>query len=161
MVSSYNVSSARTLLERVGPEYSMNKLRELGITEKRYVETPLPSNLSLGGDPMNMIETAGAFGTLANKGEYRQPISFTKVLDKDGNVILSNDNQRKLTVFKESTAFIITDILQEVVSTSAGTGRRAASLICILPARPVLMTAKEESFRRLYPLLYSRFGDSP
>ena len=126
VVSSYNVSSARTLLERVGPEYSMNKLRELGITEKRYVETPLPSNLSLGGDPMNMIETAGAFGTLANKGEYRQPISFTKVLDKDGNVILSNDNQRKLTVFKESTAFIITDILQEVVSTSAGTGRRAA-----------------------------------
>ncbi|HPT78792.1 MAG TPA: penicillin-binding transpeptidase domain-containing protein, partial [Candidatus Atribacteria bacterium] len=124
IVQSYNVSSARTLLERVGVEYSANKLKELGITSRLYVDNPMPNNLALGTDTVNMIEAVGAYGALANKGEYRQPISFTKVLDKDGNIILSNNTQRKLTVFKESTAFIITDILQDVVS--KGTGTRAA-----------------------------------
>ena len=65
---SYNISSARTLMERVGTEYSMNKLKELGITEDHYVEETLPSNLSLGSDPVNMIEVTAAYGALANKG---------------------------------------------------------------------------------------------
>ncbi len=84
ITASYNVSTARALLERVGPEYSMNKLKELGITEPRYVETPLPSNLSLGSDPINMIEMTAAYGALANRGVYSEPISIVKVLDKDG-----------------------------------------------------------------------------
>ena len=123
VTGSYNVSAARTVLERVGTEYSMNKLKELGITEPRYVETPLPSNLALGSDPVNMIEMTAAYGTLANKGEYRAPISITKVLDKDGKVILNNESQLKLSVFKESTAFIMTDWLQNAVA--SGTGTRA------------------------------------
>lgn len=123
VIESLNVSSARTLLERLGVDYVANKLRELGITSKNYVDTPLPNNLALGTDIVNMIEVVGAYGALANKGEYRQPISFTKVLDKDGNIILSNNTQRKLTVFKESTAFIITNVLEDVMA--RGTGKRA------------------------------------
>lgn len=118
---SYNVSSARTLLERVGTEYSMNKLKELGITEPRYVEEALPSNLSLGSDPINMIEITAAYGALANKGVYREPTSIVKVLDRDGKVLLDNQSQLTLTVFKESTAFIITDWLVNAVNNGTGT----------------------------------------
>jgi penicillin-binding protein 1A len=123
ITSSYNVSAARTVMERVGTEYSMNKLKELGITDSRYVETSLPSNLSLGSDPVNMIEMTAAYGALANKGEYQEPISFTKVLDKNGKEILNNTSQLKLSVFKESTAFILTDWLQDAVD--YGTGKPA------------------------------------
>jgi penicillin-binding protein 1A len=123
VTSSYNVSAARTVLERVGTEYAMNKLKELGITDSRYVETSLPSNLSLGSDPVNMIEMTAAFGALANKGVYQEPVSFTKVLDKDGKEILNNTSQLKLSVFKESTAFIMTKWLEDAVD--YGTGTRA------------------------------------
>lgn len=128
VTSSYNVSSARVLLERVGPEYSMNKLKELGITEPRYIETRLPSNLSLGSDPINMIEITAAYGTLANKGVYRQPISVTRVVDKDGNEIINNTNQTQLTVFKESTSFIISDWLTNAVTGGTGTNANFANM---------------------------------
>ena len=120
---SYNVSAARTVLERVGTDYSMKKLKELGITEPRYVETALPSNLALGSDPINMIELTAAYGTLANKGNYQKPISIRKVLDKDGKVILDNESRQKVSVFKESTAFIMTDLLENAIN--KGTGTRA------------------------------------
>ncbi|MGI6570647.1 MAG: transglycosylase domain-containing protein [Caldicoprobacterales bacterium] len=121
---SYNISSARTLMERVGIEYSVNKLKELGITEKGYVEEAHGSHLSLGSGAINMIELTAAYGALANKGVYREPTSIVKVLDKDGNVLLDNKSQLTLAAFKESTAFIITDWLQNVIQN--GTGKRAA-----------------------------------
>ena len=126
--SSYNVSAARVLVERVGIEYSMNKLKELGITEPGYVEKPTASNLALGSEAINMIELTAAYGTLANKGVYRQPISFTKVLDKNGKEILSNANQLTLAVFKESTAFIMTDLLDNAVASGTGSGADFANM---------------------------------
>ena len=71
-----------------------------------------------------MIELTAAYGALANKGVYREPTSIVKVLDKDGNVLLDNKSQLTLAAFKESTAFIITDWLQNVIQN--GTGKRAA-----------------------------------
>ena len=125
---SYNISSARTLMERVGVEYSMNKLKELGITEENYVEKSLPSNLSLGSDPVNMIEITAAFGALANKGVYKEPTSIVRVLDKDGNVLLNNESQLTLAAFKESTAFIITDWLQNAVQNGTGVTARFGNM---------------------------------
>ncbi|NLU37004.1 MAG: penicillin-binding protein [Clostridiales bacterium] len=127
--NSYNISAARTLLERVGVEYSMNKLKELGITGENYVEKPLPSNLSLGSDPINMIEVTAAFGTLANRGVYKEPTSITKVLDREGNIIIDKESQQlTLSVFKESTAFIITDWLQNAVANGTGTRARFSNM---------------------------------
>ncbi len=126
VTKSYNVSSARTLLERVGLENSMNKLKELGITEERYIESGFASNLSLGSDDINMIEITAAFGALANKGVYTEPTSISKVYDKDNKLILDNSTRPTMTAFKESTAFIMTDWLEDVVGTSAGTGDAAS-----------------------------------
>ncbi|NLB41644.1 MAG: hypothetical protein GX815_05180 [Clostridiales bacterium] len=126
VTKSYNVSSARTLLERVGLENSMNKLKELGITEERYIKSGYASNLSLGSDDINMIEITAAYGALANKGVYTEPTSISKVYDKDNNLILDKSTRPTMTAFKESTAFIITDWLEDVVGTSAGTGDAAS-----------------------------------
>ena len=120
---SFNVSSARTLMERVGREYSMNKLKELGITATGYVEDGHPASLSLGADPINMIEATAAFGALANKGVYKQPTSISRVLDKNNKLLFDNTTRPSMAAFKESTAFIMTDWLQNAVNN--GTGTRA------------------------------------
>ncbi|MBM7581361.1 penicillin-binding protein 1A [Caldicoprobacter guelmensis] len=122
--NSINVAAARIVQERVGPDYSAEKLLELGITSPHYVNEKLVTNLALGQNGINMVEMAAAYAAIANKGIYQTPVSFTKVLDKNGNEILNKDNfQIKRVVFKESTAFILTDWMETVVN--SGTGSRA------------------------------------
>ncbi len=121
---SINVAAARIVAERVSTDYAAEKLLEMGISTSAYVKDKFPSSLSLGSDAINMIETTAAYATIANKGIYQRPISFTKVIDKNGNEILSKDTiQVKRVVFKESTTFILTDLMEEVVK--SGTGRSA------------------------------------
>ena len=86
--------------------------------------TEQPADLSLGTYGNNMIEVAGAYAAIANKGVYQEPISFTRVLDKDGNEILNaNNSQIKRVVFKESTTFILTEWMQDVVNGGTATVR--------------------------------------
>ena len=125
ITSSLNNASARITAERVGKDYSSNKVFEMGITADGYVgKGPQPANLTLGANPVNIIELAGAFGTLANRGIFRQPTSIVRVLDRDGVEIINNENASTIQVFRESTAFIMTDLLSNAVS--SGTGTQAA-----------------------------------
>lgn len=126
---SLNVVSARIVADpnRVGPHYSANKLIELGIDEEDisgYTNgSPSPAALALGTHGNNMVEVTAAYAAIANRGIYQEPISFTKVLDKNDNEILNTSNQITRVVFKESTAFILTDWMQDAISN--GTGSRA------------------------------------
>jgi len=125
LARSFNTTAARTLF-RVTPELSAQKLEELGITSEFYIEKKHPSNLALGSDSINMIEFTAAYAAIANRGVYQEPISFTRVLDRDGNEILnSSDFQIRREVFKESTAFILTEWLKEAVTPTLGTGGKA------------------------------------
>lgn len=118
ITKSLNVVAARIILDRVGTKYSADKLRELGLTDV----TEQPADLSLGTYGNNMIEVAGAYAAIANKGIYQEPISFTRVLDKNGNEVLNATNsQIKRVVFKESTTFILTDWMEDVVNGGTAT----------------------------------------
>lgn len=124
LARSFNTTAARAVF-RITPDVSASALADLGITSELYIESKFPSNLSLGSDSLNMIEVTAAYAAIANEGVYIQPISFRRVLDRDGNEILNSANfQVQRQVFKESTAFIITEWLKEAVSPQ-GTGRRA------------------------------------
>lgn len=124
---SLNVVSARIVADRIGPQYSANKLIELGIDEEDipgYTNgSPSPAALALGTHGNNMVEITAAFATIANKGVYQEPISFTKVLDKNDKEILNTSNQITRSVFKESTTFILTDWMEDAVNN--GTGGKA------------------------------------
>ena len=50
-----------------------------------------------------------------------EPVFYTEVTDQEGNVLLSNKPQGQ-RVFKESTAFLLTSAMEEVVSEGTGTG---------------------------------------
>ena len=122
---SINIPAARIVAERVSTDFSAEKLLEMGISTNAYIKDKFPASLALGSDAINMVETAAAYATIANKGVYQRPISFTKVLDKDGNEILSRETiQVNRVVFKESTTFILTDLMEEVVRSGTGTSAR-------------------------------------
>jgi penicillin-binding protein 1A len=124
LARSFNTTAARAVF-RVTPKISAQALEELGITSEFYIEQKNPSDLALGSNGINMIEFTAAYAAIANRGVYQKPISFTKVLDRNGNEILnSSDFQVRREVFRETTAFILTEWLKDAASPS-GTGRQA------------------------------------
>jgi len=119
IVNSYNVVAARTLVDHVGYSTSVAYLESLGISSRLNVDGP---GLSLGTSGLTVMELAGAYTALANGGEYVEPVTFTKIVDSQGNTILeSSKTQIRRQVFKKSTAWLITDILVDAVDYGTGT----------------------------------------
>ena len=128
LVRSLNSATAYTLLNLVGIENSYNYLLDLGINPKHIQKTG--SDLALGTAGITPIEMAGAYATIANGGVYLEPLSFIRVEDSDGNIIMSADDadgvegvRQERKVFDESTAWLVTDMLVNAVE--SGTGKRA------------------------------------
>ena len=84
------------------------------------------SQLALGGltHGTTVLEIAAAYCTFANNGVYNKPYTYTKVEDSDGNEILVSRNaESSWEAMKPSTAYLMTQLLTEVVT--SGTGRGA------------------------------------
>lgn len=127
---SVNVNSVKTL-EAIGINTSMEYLTRLGIidpdnpetdsfvsrTENKANNDENLSALGLGGMTKGLtpIELTAAYGAIANSGTYIEPIAFTKILDKNGNLLLEN-NPNKNHVVSPEIAYIMSDILRTTVS---------------------------------------------
>ncbi len=67
-------------------------------------------------------ELNAAYAAIANNGLYVEPTLYTRVTDSEGNIILDKTVPTTRQVIKESTAFLLTDAMVDVVTT--GTGAR-------------------------------------
>ena len=73
--------------------------------------------LALGTSGLTPLEMAACFATIANMGEYLQPISFTKITDNQGNVILDMvAEQESKQVYKPSSAYQVIDMLYSALN---------------------------------------------
>ena len=119
------------ILEELGAENSYNHLvKNLGITslvkdEKRsdgkiYSDIGL-SQLALGGltDGISLAELAAAYTPFVNRGIYSAPSTYTKVLDFDGNELLSGSAEVNVAI-SEETAYITAQMLKEVITSGTG-----------------------------------------
>lgn len=114
-VNSLNTSAAQALLYDVGIDNSFNTLVNLGVNPEHISKTG--SGLALGSSGITPLEMAGAFSAIANMGVYVEPIAFTRVEDKNGNVIIDMlSKQDKHRVFSESTAWQVTDLMRSVAT---------------------------------------------
>ncbi len=122
---SHNYPTAQALFEYVGIENSVNYLLMLGISPNHIQATG--SGLALGSSGISVIEMADAFGAIANKGEYLESYTFTKVLYNDNVTpyMLVTDVQLTRQAFKPSTAFMLVDVLNGCINGRDGTGSKA------------------------------------
>jgi len=100
------------LLDKTGVEYSKQFAKNAGI---EFDDSDLNLAISLGGMKYgtSVLKLAGAYRCFAMNGKYVEPWCIEKITDYDGNILYQHQTQEK-HVFKDSTAFIITDILCEV-----------------------------------------------
>lgn len=82
----------------------------------------IPLSLPLGPKDITPLDMATAYAAFANDGLRVDPIFVTKVLDRNGNVLLENTPNPTRAVSVQ-TARLITDVLEQNVQ--KGTGTRA------------------------------------
>jgi len=123
MRRSHNTSAARTLVDLVGVDRSVNYLLQMGVDRDHIDATPF--GLSLGSSGITPLQMSSAYGTLANGGVYLEPISFLGISDSSGNVVYdSHAVQDKRQVFRPSTAWMIVDMMKTVVSNGTATNAK-------------------------------------
>lgn len=148
IADSMNVIAVKTL-EQVTPKVAYDYLLNLGFTSlvesytdasgKIYSDISLP--MALGGltKGVSNLELTTAFASIANGGVYNKATFYTKIIDHDGNVLLDktpvvtktqNKKGEDVTVvttssskqvMKDSTAFLLTSAMQDVVNSGTGT----------------------------------------
>lgn len=119
LVGSRNIPAIRTLAT-VGVDKSLNFLKGLGITlpkDQRYLASGI-------GASVTTEQEAAAYGAFANGGTYYKPYYIRKVVSADDTVTkFSSAGSRAM---KSSTAYMITDMLKGVLTSTDGTGTAAA-----------------------------------
>ncbi len=126
--NSMNIVACR-FMEAVTPRVGFDYLKKLGFNlvesqvgadGKTY--TDMNVSMALGGltnGVTNMQLTAG-YAAIANDGIYNPPVLYTKIVDQNGKVILSNEPSSE-QVFKTSTAWLLKSAMQDTVTRGTAT----------------------------------------
>ncbi len=120
LVESRNIPALKTL-ESVGLGKAKEFSEALGIS---YPNGEVYESYSIGSNAISPIVLAGAYGAFANEGMYTKPHFVTKVEFPDGEVVDFRPKAER--VMKDSTAYMVTDMLRGVLNASNGTGKLAA-----------------------------------
>ncbi len=110
LANSLNIPAIE-VLEKVGVSNAIELAEEMGITT---LKEPSRYGLSLvlGSAEVSLLQMTSAFGVMANKGVYVQPVLILEIQDKNGkNIYQKHLNDRR--VLGEDTAFIISSILSD------------------------------------------------
>ena len=122
---SLNVVAGRLLFSpNVGTARAAQYLERLGIPSAQ-INSDGPG-LALGTSGITPIQMCAAYSAIANNGYYLEPLSFTKVTDSEGKVILDADiirGTQKRVYNEASTAYFLVDLMKQAVS--SGTGKKA------------------------------------
>ena len=160
--NSINVVAVKCL-EKVTPELGLKYLDNFGFTTLAHgTEADKDANgnvwsdanlaTALGGITRGVtnVELCASYAAIANDGNYIRPIYYTKILDHNGNVLIENTAAER-SVIKESTAFLLTSAMEDVVKQGTGTA-------CQLDNMPVAgKTCTTEAYNDLWFVGYTPY----
>lgn len=125
---SLNIVAVKTLTQ-ITPRLGFDYLQNFGFSTmveskeiNNQIFTDIHQSLALGGitNGVTNEELNASYATIANHGAYIEPKLYTTVIDHDGNVILDNSQADSRQVIKETTAFLLTDAMVDVVTKGTG-----------------------------------------
>ncbi len=118
ITKSINVVTVKTLAD-ISPQTGYDYLKNFGFTTLK--EEDIVESLALGGITQGVtnLELTGAYATIADGGTYIKPRFYNRILDHNGNVLIDNSPETH-TVLKESTAYLLTSAMEDVVNVGTG-----------------------------------------
>ena len=126
---SLNIVAVKTLTQitpQVGFDYLLNfgftTLVEREVRNDGTIFSDINQSLALGGitNGVTNMELNGAYATIANGGVYKRPSLYTKIVDSNGNILIDNTVPETHRVIQETTAFLLTDAMVDVVTKGTG-----------------------------------------
>ena len=123
--TSSNRAAVR-MLNTVGLRQTVDYLNKLHMGDM-----PQVPSLALGAAEVTLQSLTAGFATFANRGEAPKPILIRRIVDESGNT-LAEEKPELTRAFSESTAFIVANMLTDVIN--AGTAYRARANGFNLPA---------------------------
>lgn len=125
---SMNVPAVR-VLQMIGLDRAYGTLLSEGITTLKKDDLNY-APLSLGGlnEGVTVREWTAAYGMIANAGVYIKPITYTKVEDANGTIILQN-KRKESRVFSSGASYVLTDIMKGVVTQGTARSARLANSV--------------------------------
>ena len=118
---SINTCAVKLVLQ-VGNDYSIEQLKKFGLTTvqddlSNPVNDANPAALGLGAMTQGVepLEMALAYASFPGGGKLNTPICYTKVLDRNGEVLLEGKSEQS-EALNEGVAWIMQEVLKSVVS---------------------------------------------
>ena len=110
---SMNVIGARCLTSLVSDSTAYDYLELFGLVDANVFESSASlASASQSYTVTNEMLTA-AFASIANDGIYQKPTYYTKVLDRQGNILLES------VPIKSSSAALLTNAMEDVISSDS------------------------------------------
>ncbi len=124
IINSINIPAVKVLTE-LTPKVGFDYLKKLGFS-KLSEEYDVIQPLALGGITYGVsdLELTAAYAAIADGGQYRKPVFYTKVTDSKGNVLIDNTENKATQVFKASTASLLTNAMEDVLEKGTGVAAR-------------------------------------
>lgn len=122
--NSLNTTAVR-LLDEIGIDASIEYLTRMGIPTQ---ESDKNLSLALGSMTYGVtpVELAAAYVPYANGGVYHEPYCVEKIVSSGGDVVYQHENSGR-RVISEQNAYLMTSLLQSVVSSGTGTRMLSAN----------------------------------
>jgi penicillin-binding protein 1A len=117
---SRNVPAVK-MMDSLGPQQVIAYAKRMGVEDK--LEPYL--SLALGAADLTLVDMTSAYSVYPNGGVRMRPYTFTKITDRDGN-LLEEGRPEPRDAIRADTAFVMTSLLRGVVQ--RGTAASAAKL---------------------------------
>ena len=114
------------VLRYIGAKYAQDYIARFGFDPKKH---PPYLSMALGVGEVTALEMVSAYGVFANGGYLKEPYFIEKIIDSKGRKIKNSSelmNDATPRIIDPRNAFIMTDMLKEVINT--GTGKKAKRL---------------------------------
>lgn len=101
------------VLDDIGIKYGMSYLDKMQFQKLSYIDSSVNS-VSIGGftNGVRPVDMAKAYSTLADGGIYRDNTCILKIEHSELGDLTKNEKVRSERVYREDTAYMITDILK-------------------------------------------------
>ncbi|WPB59294.1 penicillin-binding protein 1A [Xylophilus sp. GOD-11R] len=118
---SKNIITAQ-LMQQVGPKNVADLARAMGVRQSKLDEVP---SLALGTSPVTLKEMVTAYGSIANGGNFIEPILVLRIEDRDGKVLEEFHPGTPETALAQAPAQTLLDAMRGVIDRGTGAAIRS------------------------------------
>ena len=142
LMMSYNIPAVKTYQE-VGFDRVKQYASRVGMS---VTDDSLTTPIGGSGDGYSPLQMAAAYVPFSNNGYYATPKAINKVYDSEGSEIKSFSIDDRKQVIKDSTAYIMTSMLRNVVNGTATSSRISGADMAVKTGTTTFGEAEAEKY---------------